>query len=133
MTMDFLPGGGTEHIMYIDDEESLAILGQEYLEDMGYTVTPVFSGTEALATFKAAPDRYDLIVTDQTMPGMTGVELATEIEKIAPGKPVVLCSGCKMSLESPEFAGTSVKEILIKPEVFDLLPGVLRRLLDSRG
>ncbi len=127
--MEVLPGGGSEHIMYVDDEEGLAILGQEFLEDMGYTVTPVFSSIEALAAFRAEPDKYDLIVTDQTMPDMSGVELAQEIEKIAPGTPVVLSSGLKMTLESPGIAETSIREVLLKPEVFDRLPGVLRQLL----
>lgn len=129
--MDVLPGGGSEHILYVDDEEGLAILGQEFLEDMGYRVTPMFSSSEALAAFKAEPDSFDLIVTDQTMPDLTGVELAMEVEKIAPGKPVVLCSGFKMTLDSPGVSETSIREVLLKPEVFDKLPGVLREIFDN--
>lgn len=130
--MDVLPGGGHEHILYVDDEEGLATLGQEFLEDMGYKATALFSAAQALAAFKAAPDSFDLIVTDQTMPDLTGIELAKEIERIRPGTPVVLCSGFKMTLESTDISQTSIQEILLKPEVFDQLPGVLRRLLDAR-
>ncbi len=129
--MDILPGGGSEHILYVDDEEGLAILGQEFLEDMGYTVTPMFSSVEALAAFRAEPQRFDLVVTDQTMPEMTGVEMAVEMAKISPETPVVLCSGFRMSLESPGVAESSICEVLLKPEVFDKLPLVLRRLFDG--
>jgi len=129
--METLVEGGNEHIMYVDDEKGLAILGQEFLEDMGYTVTPMFSSTEALEAFEADPQAYDLVVTDQTMPGMTGVEMALEMAKISPTTPIVLCSGFKMSLDSPGVAETSIREVLLKPEVFDKLPQVLRRLLDK--
>lgn len=131
--MEILPEGGNEHIMYVDDEEGLALLGQEFLEDMGYTVTPMFSSVEALAAFKANPQQYDLVVTDHTMPKMTGVEMAVEMAKISPGTPVVLCSGFKMSLDSPGVSDSSIREVLLKPEVFDKLPPVIRRLFASRG
>ncbi len=129
--MEVLPGGGSEHIMYVDDEEGLAILGQEFLEDLGYVVTPVFNSVEALEKFRAEPDRYDLVVTDQTMPGMTGVEMAIEMAKISPETPVVLCSGFKMTLDSSGIAESSIREVLLKPEMFDKLPRVLRQLLDT--
>ncbi|MCF6177934.1 MAG: PAS domain S-box protein [Geopsychrobacter sp.] len=131
--MDILAEGGGEHIMYVDDEEGLAILGQEFLEDMGYSVTPLFSSREALDTFRADPQKYDLVVTDHTMPGMTGVEMAVEMAKISPETPVVLCSGFKMSLDSPGVAETSICEVLLKPEVFDRLPQVLSRLFNHNG
>lgn len=129
--MELMSGGGSEHIMYVDDEEGLAILGQEFLEDMGYTVTPMFSSIEALAAFTADPQQYDLVVTDQTMPEMTGVEMAIELAKISPETPVVLCSGFKMTLDSPGIGQSSIREVLLKPEVFDKLPALLRQLLDS--
>lgn len=127
--MEMQPEGGNEHILYVDDEEGLAILGQEFLEDLGYTVTPVFSSVKALEVFRAEPQKYDLVVTDQTMPEMSGVEMACEMAKISPETPVVLCSGFKMSLDSPGVAETSIREVLLKPEVFDRLPEVLRRLV----
>ncbi len=130
--MEILSEGGNEHIMYVDDEEDLALLGQEFLEDIGYIVTPMFSSTEALKEFKDNPQNYDLIVTDHTMPKMTGVEMAIEMAKISPETPVVLCSGFKMSLTSPGVSESSIREVLLKPEVFDKLPIVLRRLLASR-
>ncbi len=129
--MDALPRGGSEHIMYVDDEEGLAILGQEFLEDMGYTVTPMFSSVTALAAFAAVPKKYDLVVTDHTMPGMTGVEMAVAMAKISPTTPIVLCSGFEMSLDSPGVSKSSIREVLLKPEIFDKLPQALRRLLDK--
>ncbi len=130
--MEMQPEGGSEHILYVDDEEGLAILGQEFLEDLGYIVTPIFSSVKALEVFRAEPEKYALVITDQTMPEMTGVEMALEMAKISPETPVVLCSGFKMSLESPGVADTSICEVLLKPEVFDKLPEVLRRLI-TRG
>lgn len=129
--MDALPVGGNEHIMYVDDEEGLVILGQEFLEDLGYTVTPMSSGVKALEAFRAEPHKFDLVVTDQTMPEISGVEMAIEMAKISPETPVVLCSGHSMSLDSPGVAETSIREVLLKPEVFDKLPDVMRRIFDG--
>ncbi|WP_020675184.1 response regulator [Geopsychrobacter electrodiphilus] len=126
--MDILSEGGGENIMYVDDEEGLAILGQEFLEDMGYAVTPVFSSREALRLFSADPQKYDMVVTDQTMPEMSGVEMAIAMKQISPETPVVLCSGSRMSLDSPGVSESSICEVLLKPEVFDRLPQLLSRL-----
>jgi len=132
--MEQLPESGSEHILYVDDEEGLATLGQEFLEDMGYTVTPMFSSREALNLFRADPQKFDLVVTDQTMPEMTGVEMAIEMKQISPDTPVVLCSGFKMSLDSPGVRESSICEVLLKPEVFDRLPQLLSQLFaDKRG
>lgn len=130
--MNCLPGGGNERILYVDDEEGLASLGKEFLEDMGYQVTAVTNSVEALQTFRTNPEHFDLIVTDQTMPGLTGQELAVEIAKVAPQVPVILCSGLKLSLDSLDGPPHSIREILVKPEVFEKLPEVIRRILDTR-
>jgi len=129
--MDVLPGGGDEKILYVDDEEGLALLGKEFLEDLGYQVTAVTSGTEALQLFCANPEDFDLVVTDQTMPGLTGQELAIEMAKIAPQVPVILFSGLKIALDSLE-GQHSICEVLLKPEVFEKLPKVLRRIFATR-
>jgi DNA-binding NtrC family response regulator len=130
--MEQLATGGGEHILYVDDEEGLAILGQEFLEDMGYTVSPVFSSQAALNLFRQDPKKFDLVVTDQTMPGMTGVEMAIEMARISPETPVILCSGFKMSLDSPGVSDSSICEVLLKPEVFDKLPELLNRLFAGK-
>lgn len=130
--MNVLPGGGNESILYIDDEEDLASLGKEFLEDMGYQVTAMSDSIAALQTFRSNPEKFDLVVTDQTMPGLNGQELAIEMAKIAPQVPVVLCSGLKLSLDSLDAPTHSIREILLKPEVFEKLPEVIRRILDSR-
>jgi DNA-binding NtrC family response regulator len=129
--MEVLPGGGNERILYVDDEEGLASLGKEFLEDMGYQVTAVSNSMEALQIFSRNSGNFDLVVTDQTMPGLTGLELAVEMAKIAPQVPIVLCSGLKLSLEALDAPPHSIREILLKPEVFEKLPEVIRRILDS--
>jgi PAS domain S-box-containing protein len=84
---------GKEHILLIDDEEMLAELGQAMLKRLGYHVTTRTNSLDALMTFQNQTDTFDLIITDQTMPGMTGVDLARRILQIRPEMPIILCTG----------------------------------------
>jgi CheY-like chemotaxis protein len=77
----------------VDDERELVDLGRELLTPLGYEVVGFNSPNEALATFADRPGRFDLLMTDMTMPGMTGLELAKECLRIRPGLPVILCTG----------------------------------------
>ena len=113
--METVAEGGSEHSMYVDDEQGLAILGQEFLEDMGYTVTPMFSSTEALEAFKADPQRYDLVVTDQTMPEMTGKEFARRVLQSRPDMPIVLCTGYSADMDLDVSLKMGIKAFIMKP------------------
>ena len=73
------------HILYVDDEEPIASLGKEMLASLGYDVTVCFSSGDALDAFRAHPELFDLVITDMTMPNMTGASLAREILTIRPG------------------------------------------------
>ena len=84
---------GSERILFVDDEEALVEMGEDILAELGYEVTSRMSSREALALFKSDPSRFDLVITDQTMPDMTGVELAKEILAIRPDMPVIMCTG----------------------------------------
>ncbi|MBW1796685.1 MAG: response regulator, partial [Deltaproteobacteria bacterium] len=84
---------GNERILFVDDEEPLVRMGQQMLERLGYHVTARTSSVEALEAFRAQPDRFDLVITDQTMPNMTGVELAKELMRIRPDIPIILITG----------------------------------------
>ncbi|MEZ4579616.1 MAG: ATP-binding protein, partial [Desulfobacterales bacterium] len=84
---------GAERILFVDDELELVALGQEILERLGYQVVTKRDGTEALQEFKKDPDRYDVVITDMTMPKMTGKKLARELIKIRPEVPIILCTG----------------------------------------
>jgi CheY-like chemotaxis protein len=82
---------GNECILLVDDEAILARLGQEVLKRLGYTVVAHTGSVKALQAFRATPQRFDLVITDQTMPGMSGVMLAAELRRIRPDIPVILC------------------------------------------
>ena len=84
---------GSEQILFVDDEPFQVELGQQMLSRLGYRVTAVPDSREALSRFRASPDHYDLVITDMTMPHMTGDALAEQILRIRPGVPVILCTG----------------------------------------
>jgi len=83
---------GTEHILFVDDEQVLVEISRTQLEGIGYNVSTMTSSLEALELFKTNPGRFDLVITDMTMPKMTGDELAWEIKRIAPDMPILLCT-----------------------------------------
>ena len=84
---------GTERILFVDDEEALVEMGEDILAELGYEVTSRMSSKEALALFQLDPSRFDLVITDQTMPEMTGLELAKELLSIKADLSVILCTG----------------------------------------
>lgn len=104
-----------EHILFIDDEASIVKMSKKTLEKQGYTVTGKISSPEALKSFQAAPDEFDLVMTDISMPLISGDQLALELMKVRPDMPVILCSGhSKKSLEE-RYAGMKIKAFLCKP------------------
>lgn len=130
-TADVAVPGGAEHILFVDDEIGLAQLGQNYLSQLGYQVTIQTSSLTALEKVVADPDKYDLVITDQTMPKMTGLELAKQLKRVAPDLPVILCSGLKYSLETEGVSETSICRFLMKTEMIERLPYLLRGIFDS--
>jgi len=122
---------GTEHILFVDDEEPLVELGYQMLESLGYKVTTRTSSLEALELFKHDPDRFDLIITDQTMPKLTGVNLAREVMKIRPDIPVILCTGFSATI-TPEKARTAgIREFVMKPLLIRQISKTIRKVLDG--
>jgi len=89
---EVLPGG-SERILFVDDEQVLVNIGKEMLERLGYEVTARTSSIEALELFRVKPDQFDLVITDMTMPNMTGEKLAKEIMGIRADIPIILCTG----------------------------------------
>jgi CheY-like chemotaxis protein len=84
---------GKERILFIDDEEVLVEMGKQMLQELGYEVTARTSSIEALELFRANFDKYDLVITDMTMPHMTGERLAKELMIFRPDIPIVICTG----------------------------------------
>ena len=123
--------GGSEHILFVDDEVVLVDMGERILNALGYRVTAVANGPDALATFRENPDDFDLVITDMTMPGMTGAELSREILKIKPGVPIILCTGFSEFISEGEAKAMGIRRFLMKPVFLDTLAGEIRTVLDS--
>jgi PAS domain S-box-containing protein len=122
---------GTECILLVDDEERLVDAEAQILERLGYRVIARTSSSEAMEAFCALPEGFDLVITDQTMPRMTGVELATEILRICPRMPIILCTGFS-ELETVERARSlGIREVVVKPLVMHHMAITVRRVLDE--
>jgi CheY-like chemotaxis protein len=124
--------GGTERILFVDDEPALVELGQELLEALGYSVAALTSSPEALALFRAQPAAFDLLISDVTMPGLTGRELVREILAIRPDIPVIMCSGFTEFVNSGEAREAGISEFLMKPYVTGKMAKVIRKVLAGR-
>ncbi len=126
-----LPPGGSENVLFVDDEASLVEIGREMLEMLGYTVTGVQSSKEALALFTADPGTFDLVITDHTMPGMTGYDLAREMLKIRPDIPVMLCTGYSETVSREKARAAGIREFVMKPINLQETAKIIRRVLDA--
>jgi PAS domain S-box-containing protein len=122
---------GNERILFVDDEKSLAELGEQILEHLGYRVTARSNSIEALETFRAQPDEFDLVITDQTMPNLTGMELAREILLIRPAVPIILCTGFSELITREGANAIGVRAVVMKPPVIGELAQAVRKLLDE--
>ncbi|MBF0496523.1 MAG: response regulator [Deltaproteobacteria bacterium] len=120
---------GTGKILLVDDEEVLVNSGKLVLERLGYEVQPFISSLAALEAFRSRPDDFDLVITDQTMPEMTGIKLAAELITIRPELPIIICTGFSANL-SPEIAKLAgVKALVMKPIMHDELSKIIKNLL----
>lgn len=126
-----LPLLGNERILFIDDEEILAEMGQVVLERLGYRVTVRKSSIEALNTFQNQPDQFDLVITDQTMPGMTGSDLARRMLQIRPGMPIILCTGYSSTMSEEKARSLGIKGFAFKPLAKNDLAALIRKVFDG--
>lgn len=123
---------GSEHVLVIDDEPPIIRIQQQNLERLGYTVTSRTSSPEALETFGASPDTYDLVITDMTMPRMTGDILARKIKAIRPEVPVILCTGFSEKIKG-HGENLDIEGFLMKPVNQEKLARLVRKVLDGRN
>lgn len=123
--------GDGEHILFVDDEEQLVLLGVQMLRNLGYQVEGESDVLRALARIENDPGHFNLVVTDQTMPGLTGIEFAAHIHAIRPELPVVLTSGYSSALTTEQLQKSSVRELLSKPYSVGDLATVIRRHLHA--
>ncbi len=123
--------GGHERILFVDDEKSLVSLGEDMLESLGYNVTAKTSSLEAMEIFHARPNAFDLVVTDMTMPALTGIELAKKFMAIRPDIPIILCTGFSELINEKQSKELGIREFVMKPYVIATFAKTIRRVLDE--
>jgi PAS domain S-box-containing protein len=121
---------GHERILWVDDEEFLVDLGKNVLEKLGYRVDGRTSSVEALETFEANPDQFDLVITDLSMPTMNGDALARKIMQIRPGMPVILCTGYSEVMSEEKARKEGIRSLLMKPLAIQKISETIRQVLD---
>ncbi|WP_051284174.1 hybrid sensor histidine kinase/response regulator [Desulforegula conservatrix] len=122
---------GKERVLFVDDEETIAEISILLLENLGYHVTGFTDPFKAIETFRQKPDDFDIIITDQTMPGMTGLELAYRIKKIRENIPIIICSGFSEQLTPERLKQAGVNNYIVKPLSQKRLSDTIRSLLDA--
>ncbi len=127
---EYLPAG-TENILFVDDEAPIVKMGSKALEQLGYSVTTRTSSIEALELFRSKPQIFDLVVTDMTMPNMTGDKLAGELMKIRSDILVILCTGYGKKISQENAAEIGIKAVAFKPIVKADLAKTVRKVLDE--
>ena len=121
---------GYERILLVDDEKDIADAGEATLRGLGYQVTAVRKSAEALRVFSETPDLFDLVVTDQNMPDLTGIDLAKEILSIRPDVPVILCTGCS-DIVPLDGAKAGIRGCITKPVTRREMAEAMRGVLDG--
>ncbi|HFQ91156.1 MAG TPA: response regulator, partial [Desulfobulbus sp.] len=123
--------GGRERIMFVDDEELIVNMSRQLLGRFGYTVLPFTSSREALAHFREHAGEIDLVITDLTMPEMSGVELARRMMAIRPELPVILCTGYSEEMNREQVLALGIARFVQKPLVMEEMLQTVRSVLDG--
>lgn len=122
---------GNEHILLVDDEITLVAMGKGLLQSLGYQVVALSSSLEAFEVFCKKPDTFDLVITDFTMPGMTGGKLAERIHQIRPGIPIIMCSGQSDQFSELDAEAAGIAEYVRKPYNLAAFSATIRRVLNQ--
>jgi signal transduction histidine kinase/CheY-like chemotaxis protein len=117
----------TINVLFVDDEFAVTRLASIFLSRYGIQAETANDSVRALAVFREQPDKFDLLVTDQTMPGLTGIDLAREVLRLRPGIPVILCTGYSESVSPDQAKAVGVCEYVLKPPDFGHLAGLIRK------
>lgn len=121
---------GSEQVLLVEDERVLLNLVSKMLERLGYRVVPKSDSLEALEVFRAKPDVFDVVISDLTMPGMTGIQLARELIKIRPGIPIIICTGFNEGINRENLRDLGMEGLLMKPYSMAKLSAAIRDILD---
>ncbi len=122
---------GSERVLFVDDEQALVDVGRQILEKLGYRVTTRNNSKEALTLFRSQPEMFDLVITDQTMPNMTGEELAKELISLRPDIPVIICTGFSAKVNEEKVCKMGIKALLMKPLIMQEMAETIRNVLDK--
>ena len=128
--LEMLPRG-MEHILFVDDEDNLVDVMRDMLQRLGYRVAATNNPLSALAWFRAAPTRYDLVITDMAMPHLTGDRLAQQLLEIRNDLPVILCTGFSEKVNNQNIQALGIRQLLMKPLAIRDLAVVIREILDD--
>ncbi len=123
---------GTESVLFVDDEKTLVDIARRMLKRLGYSVTGLTDASEALGTFKQAPASFDLVITDKTMPKMTGLVLAEKLRKIRPDIPILLCTGYKEKDTEVKLKKAGINGFILKPINKRVIAEKIREILDTK-
>lgn len=124
---------GSERIMLVDDEDSLVRMGRDMLEQLGYKVETWTNSLEALEAFRSRSQRFDLVITDQTMPHLTGLKLSTELLKIRPDIPIIICTGFSAALTPENVQAAGISAVLMKPILIGQLARTIRQAIENEA
>lgn len=124
---------GHERVLLVDDEESIVDTMQMMLERLGYQVEAKMSSLEAFETFSAAPHDFDLVISDQTMPGMTGEEFSKKLMALRPDVPIILCTGFSHVIDEEKAKAMGIRKLIMKPVVMREMALTIREILDECG
>ncbi len=125
------PLQGREHVLLVDDEEPIVRFSQQMLEALGYRVTSTTSSLEALSLFHAEPDSFDMVLTDVTMPSMTGVDLAREMMGVRADLPIILMTGFTEFITAGQATKMGIRKLIMKPFETRKLAKTIREVLDE--
>jgi CheY-like chemotaxis protein len=128
---DNKPIKGTEHILFVDDEPEITYMGKKMLENLGYKVSIMSDSLSALEEFRKSPGDFSLLITDQSMPFMTGTELAGHMKGINPFLKIIIITGFADSLSEAELSDNGISEVILKPMRLDDFSKTIRSVLDS--
>ena len=122
---------GSGRILFVDDEEELSKMGKKMLEFLGYEITTCTSSVEAFELFEARPDNYDIVITDQTMPEMSGTQLTKNLLFIRPDLPVILCTGHSTVVSEENASEFGIREFIMKPYTLQKFSDAIHRILSG--
>jgi len=120
---------GSEQILFIDDEKVQTDLGKQLLEKLGYRVDTQTDSRVALDLFKEDPEKYDVIITDMTMPKLSGDQLSREILSVRPGMPIIISTGYNERISEEKAKEIGIKGYVHKPVVYKEMSRMIREVL----